>query len=399
MGLFVDIHNKLGNFRLDICFEIQHGTLGLLGASGCGKSLTLKCIAGIVTPDKGKIVLDDTVLFDSEKGINLPPQARGTGYLFQNYALFPNMTVSQNITSGIKNKSERTNALAELLSTFQLEGVQNHYPSQLSGGQQQRVALARMLASQPRILMLDEPFSAIDSFLRWQLEQELCQILKSFQGTTLFVSHSRDEVYRVCDSMAVISNGKIDCLGDTHQLFDNPKTLSCAKTTGCKNISSAVIISPSEVYATDWGLSFDLSIDKGTLSNLNKDLGTSFNLNKDLGTSFNLNKDWGPSFNLNIDSVAPFDLNKNIPPSRLYLGIRAHSFRRVNSKVENSFRCKIVNIIEAPFSVTVLLITEVQSSSPALCWEIEKGQFDSTLKVGQDILLSVDINNILIFNE
>ena len=349
MGLSVDIQKKLGNFCLDICFEIQHGTLGLLGASGCGKSLTLKCIAGIITPDKGKIVLDDTVLFDSEKGFNPPPQLRGTGYLFQNYALFPNMTVSQNITSGIKNKTERANTLAELLSTFQLEGVQGNYPSQLSGGQQQRVALARMLASKPKILMLDEPFSAIDSFLRWQLEQELCQILKSFQGTTLFVSHSRDEVYRICDSMAVISNGKIDCLGDTHQLFDNPRTLSCAKTTGCRNISRAVINSPSEVYSTDWGVSFNL--------------------------------------------------NKNMHPSRLYLGIRAHSFRRVNTKVENSFQCKIVNIIEAPFSVSVLLVTEAQSSTSPLCWEIEKGQFDSTLKVGQNILLAVDINNILILNK
>ena len=350
MGLFVDIQKKLGNFCLDISFESQHGTLGLLGASGCGKSLTLKCIAGIIAPDKGRIVLDDTVLFDSEKGINLPPQLRGTGYLFQNYALFPNMTVAQNITSGIKNKTERANTLAELLSTFQLESVRSQYPSQLSGGQQQRVALARMLASKPKILMLDEPFSAIDSFLRWQLEQELCQILKSFQGTTLFVSHSRDEVYRVCDSMAVISNGKIDCLGDTHKLFDNPKTLSCAKTTGCRNISTAVIKSPSEIYATDWGL------------------------------SFNLNK------------------NINLAHS-LYLGIRAHSFRRVNSKVANSFQCTIINIIESPFSVIVLLITEAQSSSPPLCWEIEKGQFDSSLKVGQNILLTVDINNILVLNE
>ena len=379
MGLSVDIQKKLGNFCLDICFEIQHGTLGLLGASGCGKSLTLKCIAGIITPDKGKIVLDDTVLFDSEKGFNLPPQLRGTGYLFQNYALFPNMTVSQNITSGIKNKTERANTLAELLSTFQLEGVQGNYPSQLSGGQQQRVALARMLASKPKILMLDEPFSAIDSFLRWQLEQELCQILKSFQGTTLFVSHSRDEVYRICDSMAVISNGKIDCLGDTHQLFDNPRTLSCAKTTGCRNISRAVINSPSEVYSTDWGVSFNLNKDWGTSSNLNIDRGTSLNLNIDRGTSFNL--------------------NKNMHPSRLYLGIRAHSFRRVNTKVENSFQCKIVNIIEAPFSVSVLLVTEAQSSTSPLCWEIEKGQFDSTLKVGQNILLAVDINNILILNK
>ncbi len=390
MGLFVDIHKKLGKFCLDICFETQQGTLGLLGASGCGKSLTLKCIAGIITPDKGRIVLDDTVLFDSEKGINLPTQLRGTGYLFQNYALFPNMTVAQNITSGIKDKTERVTTLSELLSTFQLESVKSQYPSQLSGGQQQRVALARMLASKPKILMLDEPFSAIDSFLRWQLEQELCQILKSFQGTTLFVSHSRDEVYRVCDSMAVISNGRIDCLGDTHKLFDNPKTLSCAKTTGCRNISTAVIKSPSEIYATDWGISFNLNIDKGT----------SFNLNKDKSSSFNMFKDRGALLNLLEDSCASFNSNKNIPPAHsIYLGIRAHSFRRVNSNVANSFLCKIVNIIEAPFSVTVLLLTETQGSSPPLCWEIEKGQYDSTLIVGQNILLTVDINNILIFNE
>ena len=176
MSLYVDIEKQLGSFHLRVQFQAENEVTALLGASGCGKSMTLRCIAGIVTPDRGRIVLHDRVLFDSEKKVNLPPQQRKLGYLFQNYALFPNMTVEKNILCGIRTGSrrEKSAALADALRRFRLEGLERHYPAQLSGGQQQRVALARILCTRPEAILLDEPFSALDSFLKWNLELEFC---------------------------------------------------------------------------------------------------------------------------------------------------------------------------------------------------------------------------------
>ncbi len=183
MSLSVDIEKRLGSFHLRRA--VSGGgrrSLALLGASGCGKSMTLKCIAGIVTPDRGRIVLNGRVLFDSEAGIDLPPQQRRVGYLFQNYALFPNMTVEKNILCGIRSgsKAEKAAALSATLHRFRLEDLEKRYPAQLSGGQQQRVALARILCSQPEVILLDEPFSALDSYLKWELELELSDFLDEF---------------------------------------------------------------------------------------------------------------------------------------------------------------------------------------------------------------------------
>ena len=151
--------------------------------------MTLKCIAGIEKPDRGTITLDGRVLFDSEKHINLTPQQRRVGYPFQQYALFPNMTAAQNILCVIRtgSRTEKKETLAALLRTFRLEGLEKKLPAQLSGGQQQRVALARILASEPQAILLDEPFSALDSYLKWELE--LGDLLGAFDGPILWVSH------------------------------------------------------------------------------------------------------------------------------------------------------------------------------------------------------------------
>ena len=188
MSLLVDIEKRLGNFMLRSKFEASSGTMALLGASGCGKSVTLRCIAGIMTPDSGRIVLDGETLFDSEKHIDLTPQQRRVGYLFQQYALFPNMTAAQNIFCGIRtgSRAEKKETFAALLRTFRLEGLEKKLPAQLSGGQQ-RVALARILASEPQAILLDEPFSALDSYLKWELE--LGELLGAFDGPILWVSH------------------------------------------------------------------------------------------------------------------------------------------------------------------------------------------------------------------
>ena len=188
--LDVDIKKKLKNFDLDMNFSMEKGCLGILGASGCGKSMTLKAIAGIVTPECGKISTQNEVFFDSKNNINMPPQKRRVGYLFQNYALFPNMTVADNIAAGLIggsgnkkiSKGEINKKVDELMDKFHISELKNQYPFKLSGGQQQRAALARIIASNPAVLLLDEPISAIDSYLREELQIELKNRLDQFEG-------------------------------------------------------------------------------------------------------------------------------------------------------------------------------------------------------------------------
>ena len=275
MSLQVDVRKSFGpTFALDVSFEVEAAdeTLALLGPSGCGKSMTLKCIAGIVTPDEGRIVLNGRVLFDSATGVNLRPQERRVGYLFQNYALFPNMTVEQNIAVGVlgKGKEERARIVARQVAAFRLDGLQKKRPAQLSGGQQQRVALARIMASEPELLLLDEPFSALDGYLRWQLELELTDTLRAFPGGTVYVSHNRDEVYRMCDSVCVISQGRSEQKLSVPELFATPTSLPAALISGCKNVSRARVVGAvagtgaavgGAVFACeDWGVELRTSL-------------------------------------------------------------------------------------------------------------------------------------------
>ena len=263
MSLSVDIEKRFKGFMLHMAFEAGNETLALLGASGCGKSMTLRCIAGIEKPDKGRIVLDGTTLFDSEKRIDLSPQQRGVGMMFQHYALFPNMTVLQNVRCGARHGlrgSDREKAVAEALSSFGLTDLQDRLPAQLSGGQQQRVALAGILVSQPHILMLDEPFSALDSHLRFRMEQEVRQVIHRYGKTVLLVSHSRDEVYRMADRVAILNDGHIDAIGTREEVFSHPGTRAACALTGCKNISSIRRLDQTHAYALDWGIRLTLPL-------------------------------------------------------------------------------------------------------------------------------------------
>lgn len=236
-------------------FETDKRRTGILGASGCGKSMTLKSIAGIVTPDEGQIVLNGRVLFDSRRRINVPPQRRNVGYLFQNYALFPNMTVSQNIAVGLgKNKAREKDRIQEMIRMFDLEGLENRLPGQLSGGQQQRVALARILAYRPEVILLDEPFSALDAYLKDRLQEELFAILENYDGLILMVSHSRDEIYRFAEDVIIMGNGMVETKGDVEEVFRNPGTKTAAILTGCKNFSDAVRIDDHTLDAVNWGI-------------------------------------------------------------------------------------------------------------------------------------------------
>lgn len=265
--LEADFRKKLKNFDLQMNFDMEEGCLGILGASGCGKSMTLKTIAGIVSPDSGKIETEKTVFYDSSKKTNLSPQKRKVGYLFQNYALFPNMTVAENIAAGIrpaekKNRGPGTGGqsvrkqVKDLIEQFQLEGLENQYPIRLSGGQQQRTALARILASRPDVLLLDEPFSAMDSYLREELQIELDSRLKAFSGCSIIVSHDRDEIYKLCSHTMIMGEGTNIIFEETKKLFDQPRYVQAARLTGCKNISKAERIGSRTIRASDWGVEF-----------------------------------------------------------------------------------------------------------------------------------------------
>jgi molybdate transport system ATP-binding protein len=261
--LQVNIQKRLGDFRLDVQFETDREVMALLGASGCGKSVTLKCIAGVERPDSGRIVLNGRVLFDSDRRIDLPPQKRRVGYLFQNYALFPHMTAAENVAAGARHlpPRERQAAAAKQLRAFRLEGLEQQRPHQLSGGQQQRLALARILAGEPEILLLDEPFSALDSYLKWQLELEMMDTLKEFPGDVVFVSHSRDEVYRLCRSVCVLTEGRSEPKETVRRLMEAPGTVSAALLSGCKNISRAERLDGHTLRCADWGVTLRTAVE------------------------------------------------------------------------------------------------------------------------------------------
>ena len=265
MRLYVQIRKKIGSFLLDAGLETGDKVLSLLGPSGCGKTMTLKCIAGIERPDEGRIVLNGRTLFDAEKKIDLPPQERRVGYLFQQYALFPTMTAAQNIAAGARKlpKSRRKAAVDAMLERMQIAELRAKYPSQLSGGQQQRVALARILINEPEVLLLDEPFSALDAHLRDRMEQEVMELLRDFGRDALIVSHSRDELYRMTDRIAVYNRGHIDAMGEKHALFRDPGTHTAALLTGCKNFSRVSNLRREDgrtvFYADDWGMELSVS--------------------------------------------------------------------------------------------------------------------------------------------
>ncbi|MDB9391393.1 molybdate ABC transporter permease subunit [Microcystis aeruginosa] len=309
IGLFVDIEKYLPGFNLSVTFNCQNQPLGLLGASGSGKSLILRSLAGVETPSRGRIVLNGRILFDSEKGINLPSRQRRIGFVVQNYALFPHLTVAENIAFGLPQKLPTKiirQQIANQLELVQLPGMENRYPHQLSGGQQQRVAIARALASRPEVLLLDEPFSALDTHLRAQLERQMIKTLSNYDGVTIFVTHNMDEAYRICENLLVMEKGRAIANNSKQKIFERPDSISLAKITSCKNFSRAIIINNQQLKAIDW--------------------------------------------DVKLHTVSM------IPDYLAYTGIRAHQiiFGRDLSNI-NTFPCWLANAIEGPDRVTLYL--------------------------------------------
>jgi molybdate transport system permease protein len=256
LELDAEIEKKLpSGFHLEVAFRASGAPLGILGASGAGKSMTLRAIAGLERPDRGRIVLDGRVLFDSAGGVDCPSRDRRVGLLFQNYALFPHLTVAQNIAFGIAAlpKDERDRRITRQIAAVHLAGLEARYPAAISGGQQQRVALARALAPEPEALLLDEPFSALDAHLRGEIERELREALANYRGVALFVGHNLEEAYRFCGDLVVLANGKIAAAGPKEDLFRRPPGFEVARLTGCKNFSRARPTANGGIEALDWG--------------------------------------------------------------------------------------------------------------------------------------------------
>ena len=352
MALSVHIKKKLKDFELAVDFDMEEGIVGFLGSSGCGKSMTLKCIAGIETPDEGSIVLDGEVLFDKKAGIDLSPQKRKVGYLFQNYALFPHMTVRQNIEAGLgsigKVKTGKKDIVERLLEQFHIKELENSYPVRISGGQQQRAALARMMAAEPKFLLLDEPFSALDTYLKEKLMQEMMTYLSQFKKGVIMVSHSRDEVYQMCTDTAIMHQGILETVGKTKEIFDNPGTVNAARLTGCKNISKADKLSESEIYASEW------------------------------------------------DIKLTFPEYIKIPSNLTHVGIRAHEIRPVkfsdidnNTSIKlNMVDCQLKRISEAPFEMYLILENKSGKSTSPLWWKVTKKEWK---EIGETVPETVEL--------
>ena len=312
MSLEVDIEKKFKGFNLQARFSAGGETLGLLGASGCGKSLTMRSIAGIERPDSGKIVVNGTVFFDRAPGkkarVDLTPQQRKTALLFQNYMLFPNLTVAQNVAAGISkdvSPADRDAMVQTELKRFGLSGFEKRYPVQLSGGQQQRVALARMLAARPGILMLDEPFSALDAHLKSVLEQNLVSLFDAFRGTILYVSHDIDEALRFCDRIAVVEAGHIMEMGTGDDLVNRPQSQAGIKLSGCKNATPAERVGARRVWLPKWGVEVETAAD--------------------------------------------------VPEGVKCLGVRAFFLERADGPGRNCFRMRVDRVSDSRFERTVLL--------------------------------------------
>jgi ABC-type sulfate/molybdate transport systems ATPase subunit len=255
MALEVQIEKQLADFTLDVSFRAEAEVLSILGPSGAGKTMLLRNIAGLERPDRGRITLNDRVLFDSDAHLRIPARQRRVGLLFQNYALFPHRTVAENIAFGLEElpREEREKRVASLLARTHLDGLENRYSRELSGGEQQRVALARALAIEPEALLLDEPLSALDTHLRSQIETQLQETFAAYQRPSLLVTHNMEEAYRLGAKLLVLSRGRVVAAGAKEEIFRHPPTVEVARLTGCKNISRARAVSERAVEALDWG--------------------------------------------------------------------------------------------------------------------------------------------------
>jgi molybdate transport system ATP-binding protein len=240
----VEITKRLPEFTLDVAWSAGDGVAMLFGPSGAGKTLTLQCLAGLIRPDAGRIVVDGRVLFDSAAGVDLPPQHRRVGYVFQGYALFPHLTVGQNVAFGLRDRprAERQARAAEVMERLGLGGLEHRRPGELSGGQRQRVALGRALAIDPALLLLDEPLSALDAPLRRSLRDELRTILSGWGTAAVLVTHDFTEAYQLADRIVIYEGGQVIQSAPRAELLWQPASEAVARIMGLRNVLHGTVV-------------------------------------------------------------------------------------------------------------------------------------------------------------
>jgi molybdate transport system ATP-binding protein len=219
----VDIHRRIGDFTLKAAFSTQSGVTVLFGRSGAGKSMLVDTLAGLVQPDGGRIIVGDRILFDSEQGINLPPERRRLGYVFQNARLFPHLTVRRNLTYGMHRipEDERRHGFDDIVSLLDISALLNRRPGQLSGGEKQRIAIGRALLASPKLLLMDEPLAALDEPLRNEIIPFIEDLRDSLKVPIVYVSHSVDEVLRLADTLVLISEGSVTACGPVETVMND----------------------------------------------------------------------------------------------------------------------------------------------------------------------------------
>ena len=323
MSVKVRIKKKLKDFHLNVDFESDSDRIGILGASGCGKTMTLKEIAGVENAEEAYIEIHGRVYVDTANKICLKSQERRVGFVFQNYALFPTWSVEQNIMAGLKDdKQKRMQRCRDMIAKFELNGLEKRLPGELSGGQQQRVALARIMAYQPEIILLDEPFSALDSHLKDRLAQEMITMLEDYPGIVILVSHDRDDIYRFSKELVLMDQGRVILTGETEAVFQNPHRAIAARLTGCKNIVSVQRVDRHSFYIPDWEIQ------------------------------------------MKTDRIVPEDCR--------YIGYRAHDFIPIWEKDRGEgIRVYLKSTAELPFERKYFLHTQNED----LCWFVQRDQW------------------------
>ena len=244
MGLAVKLTKRLKGFSLDVAWDIGNEVAVLFGSSGAGKSMTLQLIAGLMEPDDGFVRSNGNIFFDKSLGINVSPQQRSFGYVFQDRILFPHMTVNENIAYGLKgeSKDERALRLREMIRLFRLERLEEMAPSKISGGQKQRVALSRALIGRPKALLLDEPFTALDSSLRFEMRSLLQEVRNQFDIPVVLVTHDFEDAYLLGDRIMIYIDGRVEQLGTRDEVFLKPRSGKVARFLGVKNLYRAKVV-------------------------------------------------------------------------------------------------------------------------------------------------------------
>jgi molybdate transport system permease protein len=351
-ALEIDLEKRLERFQLAVRLRAGRGAVGILGPSGAGKTMTLRMVAGVAEPDGGRIALNGRVLFDSATGENVRPARRRIGIVFQDYALFPHMTVEENVGFGLSGltEAERRVQVARHLERMHIAELAGRMPGEISGGQRQRVALARCMAMEPDALLLDEPFAALDPHLRRRTEEQLRETLAEYTGAVLFVTHDMEEAFRFCSELVVLDGGRVIASGPKHELFERPRTVAAARLTGCKNIVAARRIGAELIAVDAWGC--------------------------ELRTA------------------------SAVPEGLTHVGVRSHQIAiATDAAGENTFPCWLMGSSEAPHEMTLYLRLHrpAQAGEPAhLQVDVPKDAARALMELPQPWLVRLDPARLLL---